>query len=169
MKAVSIISIVYGTLGLIWVSVASALIRVQKAFFENFPFPDEVYDYIDIDALLETVYSMMGFLFPFVFVIGIIYILSGILHLAGNSSFRTIAYIAAILNIIWYTAYVVLVQVELVPMINSMEVFPGNLMSVFIIFGMLINAVFYCGYPIFLLIYLKKGPGWDTLDTGYQS
>ena len=169
MKTVSIISIVYGTLGLIWAAVVSAAIKLHQAIFENFPFPDEVYDYVDIDTLLAALYSMIGSLFPYVFIIGIIYILSGILHLAGKTSFRTLASIAAILNIIWYVAYIVFVQVEFVPLINSMDVFPGKLMNLMILCGMLINALFYCGYPVFLMLYMRKGREWDTLDTGYKS
>lgn len=51
-----------------------------------------------------------------VFVIAVLYILSGILQLAGNSSYKTFYYIAAVLNIIWYVAYIVLMQVDVVPM-----------------------------------------------------
>ena len=50
MKTVSIVSIVYGTLGLIWAGVVTVIIKFQQAIFENFPFPDEVYDYLDINA-----------------------------------------------------------------------------------------------------------------------
>ena len=84
MKAVSIISIVYGGLGLLWATVVSVLIRVQEAFFKNIPWPAEVYDIIDLPALLDRVYGVIGSLFPFVFFIAILYIISGILHLAGK-------------------------------------------------------------------------------------
>ena len=169
MRTVSIISIVYGSLGLLWAAVASIIIKVQKAIFESFPFPDELNEYMDITAFLDTVYGMIGSIFPFVFLIAIVFILSGILQLAGNSSFKTFIYIAAILNITWYLAYIVLMQIEVMPMINSMELIPKGLMNLIMIFAMLINAVFYCGYPIFLLLYIRKGREWDTLDTGYNS
>ena len=170
MKAVSIISIVYGALGLVWATVVSVVIRVQEAFFQHFPWPPETQEIIDMPAMLDSVYELIGNLFPFVFLIAALYILSGILYLAGKPSFKNIAYAAAILNITWYVVYMVLVQVEIVPVINSLDVFPTNLLGLLVVLGMIINAVFYCGYPIFLIIYVKRGGReWDTLDTGYKS
>lgn len=170
MKAVSIISIVYGTMGLIWATVVSIVIRVHEAFFQHFPWPPEVYEVLDVPAMLESVYGLIGSIYPYVFLIAALYILSGILYLAGRRSYKNIAYAAAILNIVWYVVYMVLVQVEVVPMLNSLELFPKNLLAVLVVLGMIINAVFYCGYPTFLIIFVKKGgKEWDTLDTGYKS
>lgn len=170
MKAVSIISIVYGSMGLIWATVISIVIRVQEAFFEHFPWPPEVYEVLDVPAMLESVYGLIGNVFPYVFLISALYILSGILYLAGKKSYKNIAYAAAILNIVWYVVYMVLVQVEIVPVINSLELFPKNLLAALVVLGMIVNAVFYCGYPTFLIIFVKKGgKEWDTLDTGYKS
>ncbi|MEE9463004.1 MAG: hypothetical protein V3V53_14285 [Bacteroidales bacterium] len=170
MKAASIISIVYGTLGLIWATVITIVIRVSAAFFEHFPWPPEVYEVIDMPAMLDSVYGLIGNIFPYIFLIAILYIISGILHLAGKTSYKNIAYAAAILNIVWYVVYMVLVQVEIVPVLNTLELFPKNLLAVLVVLGMIINAVFYCGYPIFLIIFVKKGgKEWDTLNTGYKS
>jgi hypothetical protein len=64
----------------------------------------------------------------------------------------------------------VIVQVELVPMLQSMEIFPNNLINAMVLFGMLLNAIFYCGYPVFLIIFVSRGGReWDTLDTEYTS
>ena len=169
MKTVSIISIVYGTLGLIWAAVISIIIKVQQALYENLPFPDDVNEIIDISAFTDSIYGTIGTLIPFIFIIAAIYIISGILHLTGNSSFKTFIYIAAILNIIWYVTYVVLIQIEVLPLINSLDMIPKGLFTFLIIFGMLINIGIYCGYPIFLFFYMRKGKEWDTLDTGYKS
>ena len=169
MRTVSIVSIVYGTLGLIWGVVVTVIIKVQQAIFEDFTFPDEVYDYLDISSFLDSIYGIMGTLFPFVFLIAVIYILSGILQLSGNSSFRSIAFIAAILNIVWYAAYAILILMEVMPLINSLEMVPAALMNVIVIIGMLVNIGIYCAYPIFLLFYLRKGRELDTLDTGYRN
>ena len=170
MKAVSIISIVYGTVGLIWASLVTVMIRIYTTLFTNFPWPPEVSEFIDMSYLLDTVYSVIGTVFPFVFLIAILYIISGILQLARKASYKNIAYIAAILNIIWYIAYVVMIQMEIVPVLNSLEMFPKNLLNVLIPLGMIFNAVFYCGYPVFLIVFLSRGgKEWDTLDTGYSS
>jgi len=40
MKTVSIVSIVYGCLGLLWAAVASVVIKIQQAIIENIPFPE---------------------------------------------------------------------------------------------------------------------------------
>jgi hypothetical protein len=170
MKAVSIISIVYGALGLIWATVISVVIRVSGALFEHFPWPPEVYEVIDMPVVLDSVYGLIGNIFPFVFLIAALYIISGILYLAGKTSFKNLAYAAAILNIVWYVVYMVLVQVEIVPVLNTLELFPKNLLAVLVVLGMIINAVFYCVYPTFLIIFVKRGgKEWDTLDTGYKS
>ncbi|MCK4751778.1 MAG: hypothetical protein KAT15_32200, partial [Bacteroidales bacterium] len=163
MKAVSIVSIVYGSFGLIWAAVVTILIRVQEVLFENFPWPEELSEIVDLPALLESVYSVIGVLFPFVFLIALLYIISGILQLAGKSSFKNLAYAAAIMNIVWYIAYIVLMQLEIVPVLNSLEFFPKNLMNLIVLFGMLFNAIFYCGYPVFLIIFIRRGgKEWDT-------
>ncbi len=129
MKAVSIISIVYGAIGLIWATVISVVIRVSGALFEHFPWPPEVSEVIDMPAVLDSVYGLIGNIFPFVFLIAALYIISGILYLAGKASYKNIAYAAAILNILWYVVYMVLVQVEIVPVLNTMELFPKNLLA----------------------------------------
>ena len=104
------------------------------------------------------------------FLIALLYIISGILQLAGKPSFKNIAYAAAILNIIWYIAYMIIMQMEVVPLLNSLELFPKNLLNIIFIFGMLVNAIFYCGYPTFLIVFIKRGgKEWDTLDTEYTS
>jgi hypothetical protein len=170
MKTVSIISIVYGTLGLLWATLVTVMIRVQAAIFENFPWPAEVSEFIDMPSFLDRVYSVIGTVFPFVFLIAALYIISGILQLSGKPSFKNIAFAAAILNIVWYLAYIVLIQMELVPALNSLGMFPKNLMNVLVFAGMLVNAIFYCGYPVFLIVYISRGgKPWDTLDTGYSS
>lgn len=170
MKTVSIISIVYGGIGIIWAAVVTVVIRIQAALFSNFPWPDEVHEYLDMPALLETVWSVIGSLFPFVFLIAALYIISGILQLSGKAAFKNLAYAAAILNIVWYIAYMVVMQVEIVPILNALELFPKNLLNLMFVFGMLANAVFYCAYPVFLIVYVHRGgKAWDTLETGYTN
>jgi hypothetical protein len=170
MRAVSIVSIVYGAIGIIWATVVSVVIKFQSALFSNFPWPEEMYEYMDIPSFLETIYGVIGTIFPFVFLISLMYIISGILHLAGKPTFKAIAYAAAIFNILWYIAYMVIMQMEVVPLLNSFELFPKNLINIIFIFGMLFNAIFYCGYPAFLIVFIRSGgKEWDTLDTGYTS
>jgi hypothetical protein len=170
MRTVSIISIVYGTLGLLWAALVSLLIRIHSAVFENIPWPPEVYDFIDLPAFLDSIYGVMGTVFPFVFLIAILYIISGILQLSEKPAFKNLAYAAAILNIVWYIVYIVVIQVEIVPLFNTIEFFPKNVMNYLFLAGSIFNGIFYCGYPVFLIIYLNRGgKPWDTIETGYTS
>jgi len=51
-----------------------------------------------------------------------------------------------------------------------MDILPGKLINVIMIAGMLINSIFYCAYPVFLIIFVTRGgKQWDTLNTGYTS
>ncbi|KPK82010.1 MAG: hypothetical protein AMS27_14955 [Bacteroides sp. SM23_62_1] len=156
MKAVSIISIVYGTMGFIWSSIVLVGIGIQKAILENVPFPEEVLIYIDIPKMIEVIHGIMLFLMPFVFIIAAVYIVSGILGLSNKSQAYMFGILAAVFNIFWYVAYVIILQMELVPLFNFNDVFPEKLFNLIFLLGTIINAVFYCGYPIFLIIYLSQ-------------
>jgi hypothetical protein len=156
MKTVSIISIVYGVLGVIWGTLLLAVMQVQKAVFENFPWPTELDQFIDMPALISALHSFWSYIIPFVVVIAIIYMVSGILGLSDRPQATTFGLLAAVFNIIWYVAYVILLQIELIPALTTSEFFPEKLFQVLFFLGILINAVFYCGYPVFLIIYLNK-------------
>jgi len=36
------------------------------------------------------------------------------------------------------------------------EIFPANFFNILFFLGILVNAVFYCGYPVFLIIFLSQ-------------
>jgi len=156
MKTVSVISIIYGVLGIIWGTMVLAAMQVQRAIFENFPWPEELNQFFDMPALISALHSFWGIIMPFVVIIAIIYMVSGILGLTEKSQASTFGLLAAVGNIIWFVAYVVIMQIELIPAINTGELFPENMFQVIFFLGILLNAVFYCGYPVFLIIYLNK-------------
>ena len=143
MKTVGIISIIYGVLGIIWAAVVSLVIRFQQAIFADFPWPMEVYDFLDMPALLDSVYGVIGTLIPFVFLGAALYIVSGIMLLNGNKSARNLGYAAAIFNIVWYLVYMLSIQIEILPVLNSLEFFPKGLMNLIFLFGMIFNSIFY--------------------------
>jgi hypothetical protein len=155
MKPVSIISIVYGALGIIWGTAVSMIIHLQATVIGNIPFPEEVTSIIDVQALIAALDNIWKVLFPFIFVIATIYIISGILHLTSKLQYYSLAYIAAILNIGWYVAYMIMIQSEMLPLIDLEGLFPQNLFNVMIAVGMVFNSVFYCGYPVFLIVFLS--------------
>ena len=156
MKTVSIISIIYGVLGVIWGTMILAVMQVQQSFLEHFPWPPEVNQVIDMPALISALHSFWSYLMPFVVVIAIIYIVSGILGLSDKPQAIAFGLLAAVFNIIWFVAFVIILQVELIPAINTGDFFPEKLFQVFVFFGLVFDAVFYCSYPVFLLIYLNK-------------
>jgi hypothetical protein len=159
MKPVSIISIIYGTLGIAWGSMISVLIRFQTSILSNIPLPDEAISIVDVPKLFTVLNDTWRLLFPFIFVIGTIYIISGILNLAGRQQYLALAYIAAILNIIWYLVYMIMIQTEILPLINLDQFIPKNLFNILVGIGMVGDAVFYCGYPVFLIIFLSQQKG----------
>jgi len=156
MKAVSIISIVYGTLGIIWSTIILGVIRLEKAIISNIPFPDEAMEIIDIPAMMEVLHGIMSFLIPFVMLIGAVYIVSGILGINGKPQSYMFGMLAAVFNIFWYVAYVVFLQMELAPLFNFSEIFPAKLFNTLFLLGTIVNAIFYCGYPVFLIIFLSQ-------------
>lgn len=159
MRPISIISIVYGSLGIIWGTAVSMIIHLLTAIIGNIPLPEEVVSIVDIHRLLVTLDNMWRFLFPFIFVIATIYIISGILHLTSRQQHVSLAYIASILNIAWYLVYMIMLQTELLPLINLDGFFPQKLFNMLFAIGMIFNAVFYCGYPVFLIIFLSQQKG----------
>jgi len=156
MKAVSIISIVYGTLGIIWSTIILVVVKVQEAIIGNIPFPDEVLEIVDIRSMMDVLHGIMSFMMPFVLLIGVVYIVSGILGISGKSQAYIFGMLAAVFNIFWYVAYVVFLQTELVPLFNFNEIFPAKLFNILFLLGILINALFYCAYPVFLIIFLSQ-------------
>ena len=104
MKTVSIISIIYGVLGVIWGTLVLAIMQVQKAVFENFPWPPEVNQFIDVQALISALHSFWSYIMPFVVIIALIYLASGILGLSEKPQAITFGLLAAVFNIIWFVA-----------------------------------------------------------------
>lgn len=159
MRTISIISIAYGSLGIIWGTVTRVLIHVQTSFMENFPFPEEVYSIIDVRKLMEALNDMWGLMYPLIFLTATIYIISGILQLAGRQQYLSLAYIAAILNIAWYLANMVMLQTGILPLIHVDQFFSEKIFHMLFAIGMLVNAIFYCAYPVFLIIFLSQQRG----------
>jgi len=159
MRTISIISIAYGSLGIIWGTVTRVLVHVQTSLMEHFPFPEEVYSIMDIQKLMDALNGMWRLMYPFIFLIATIYIISGILHLAGRQQYLSMAFIAAILNIAWYLAYMVMLQTGILPLIHMEQFISQKIFNMLFTIGMVVNAVFYCAYPVFLIIFLSQQKG----------
>jgi hypothetical protein len=131
-------------------------IGIPKAILENVTFPDEALKYVDIPAMIDILHGIITFLMPFVFIIGAVYIISGALGLSSKPQAYMFGMLAAVFNIFWYVAYIIILQMELVPLFTFSDLFPAKLFNLLFLLGTLINAIFYCGYPVFLIIYLSQ-------------
>ena len=156
MKTVSIISIVYGTLGFIWATLIMIALDIQKSIIENIPVPEEALKYVNVTAIMESLHSIMSLLVPFVFLIGLIYIISGILGLNERPQSYTFGMLAAVFNIVWYITLIVTMQMELIPLIKIDQIMPAHIFRMIFVLGSIVDAVFYCAYPVFLLIFLSQ-------------
>jgi len=114
---------------------------------------------VDINSLFTVLNDMWRLLFPFIFIIGTIYIISGILYLVKGQQYVALTYIAAILNIAWYLGYAVMIQTELLPLINLDPFIPNKLFSILVSLGTVTDAIFYCGYPVFLIVFMSQQRG----------
>ena len=156
MKTVSVISIIYGTFGFLWAILVLFAIGIQQSLIENVTFPEEALKFADIPLILETLHGIMSVMVPFVFLIGIIYIISGILGLTEKPQAFTFGMLAAVFNIVWYVAYIVILQLDLVPLFKFDDILPSNLFNMIFLLGTIVNAIFYCAYPVFLIIFLSQ-------------
>jgi hypothetical protein len=162
MKTVSIISIIYGIFGFMWALLVLAATGMQKAIMSEIPMPEEALRFIDVPLVMDTLHGILTLMVPFVLFIGLIYIISGILGLNGKAQANTFGMLAAVFNIVWYVAYIVVLQLELVPLIKIDDLLPSKLFSYLFLLGTLVNAIFYCAYPVFLLIYLSQRRGKEV-------
>jgi hypothetical protein len=156
MKTVSVISIIYGTFAFLWATLVVFAIGLQKSLIENVTFPEEALQFVDIPLMLETLHGIMSVLVPFIFLIGLIYIISGILGLTEKPQAYLFGMLAAVFNIVWYVSYIVILQLDLVPLFKFDEILPSNFFNLLFLLGTVVNAIFYCAYPVFLIIFLSQ-------------
>jgi len=157
MKAVGIISIIYGSLVIIYGIFSLLMISVYANLIRFIPELDAYMYGFDLEAYMFIILGVLKILMPLAIVVGAIYLWGGIGAVRKVSSIFQLR-LAAILNIIWYLLYIYLFLTRILPFLNGLlfDFDLGPLFNIIFIFAFLIGAIFYCGYPVFLLIWLRK-------------
>lgn len=158
MKAISIITIIYGGLGAIWSFFGLMIISLENTIFRFIPQQDFQDIPFNITDLIGKVHQLYLIFMPLMMLIAVFYLISGIRLLNQNRNAIILIRMAAILNILWYIGYAISI-------LNFSRVFfpdfqpqATELIHRIMIVGTVFSAVFFCGYPVFLLVYfsLKK-------------
>ena len=153
MKAVSIITIVYGGLGSIWSMIGLLVISIQKMVFHFIPDQNLQDMPLNFHDFIGSIHQLYLIFMPLMLIIAIFYLISGIRLLKETSHAVNLTRLTAILNILWYIGYAINI-------VNLSQVFTadidisGELIHRIMIIGVSFGAIFACGYPVFLLIYL---------------
>lgn len=161
MKAVGVISIIYGSLAILW-SISSLIVMSLFGKFIGFiPEFDQAELPIDFEAYIQSIVYLINIVMPIAMIVGGIYLWGGInvvRKVSGSFQLR----LAAILNIAWYIIYIYLFATRILPQFAGWFTefeelkYMNSIFYVVFIFSFIMGAVFYCGYPVFLLFYLKN-------------
>ena len=152
MKAISIITIIYGGLGAIWSMIGLLVISVQKMVFHFIPdqdlqdMPFNFHDYIG------SIHQLYLIFMPLMMIIAIFYLISGIRLLNEDSHAINLTRLSAVLNILWYVGYAFSIF-GLSQVFTSDFNISGEIIHRIMIVGIMFGFIFVCGYPVFLLIY----------------
>ncbi len=156
MNAVGIITLIFGVLqaGFSTVSLIGAL--MQRYFLRFFPLEEiEGIDF-DIMAFIDHFHQVMFFFLPLQIIIGILLIIGGVWMIRKARSGIVLVRWGALFTILAYIGYVV-AMLSNVPEIPVEEAgFIQPLIRTILLVSALVGSIFACGYPVFLLIYLRN-------------
>jgi len=157
MKAVGIISIIYGTLGILYGLASLIMVSFTVNFLGFMPEYDAYMQGFDMEAYMWAIQGMMKIIMPLMIVVGGIYLWGGIVAVKKLAAVFHLR-LAAILNIAWYCLYIYMFVTRVMPSLDSFFYGYGfsEMMNMVMIVALVFGGIFYCGYPIFLLIWLKK-------------
>lgn len=156
MKAVSIISIIYGAIVLISAIISLPIIYIEKIVFERIPAMSYGYEaHINMSEIFSDMMSKMIIVMPLQAIINALLLISGIKMLKKNNIGITYAKYAAIFSIIWYIFYSVYMKSVFVGMFSMNPIF-GSIGEGFYYVTIILGGIFACAYPVFLLFYLNK-------------
>jgi len=161
MKTVGIISIIYGSLAILYGVFSLLAMLVYANIFGFIPELDQDMLGVDFEAYIHSIADLVRAVMPIAIIAGGIYVWGGINVVKKIRGIFQLQ-LAAVLNILWYIFYIYLFVSKVYPVFMDVfgsfdEIYQlrGFIFVAFII-SFIIGAVYYCGYPVFLLIYLKK-------------
>ncbi|OFX42327.1 MAG: hypothetical protein A2046_04010 [Bacteroidetes bacterium GWA2_30_7] len=156
MKAISIISIIYGAIVLISAIISLPIIYLEKILFEKIPMMSHGYGVtFNMPDLLGDMLNKMMIVMPLQAIINVLLLISGIKMLKKNNIGITYAKYASIFSIIWYIFYAIFMKSVFVNLFSMNPIF-RNIGEGFYYFIVISGGIFACAYPVFLLFYLNK-------------
>jgi len=115
----------------------------------------------DFETYMHSIADVVRAVMPIAIIAGGIYLWGGI-NIVRKVRGTFQLQLAAVLNILWYVFYIYLFVIKVYPvfmdvfgLIDGIQEVRGFIFVAFII-SFIFGAVYYCGYPVFLLIYLKR-------------
>jgi len=156
MKTIGIISTVYGSFGILMNLIGLIAISFQRIVIKAIPFSELKDAPFDIKEFITSIHSV-GFIFiPLAIIIGIMFLISGIKMINDKPDAVTLTRFSSIFDIIWYISYIIVIYLTLVPVFSELPPIGERVISMVIVLSGIIGTIFSCGYPVFLLIYLRK-------------
>ena len=152
MKAISIITIIYGGLVAIWSMIGLLIISIQKMIFHFIPDQDLQDIPLNFHDYVGSIHQLYLIFMPLMLMIAIFYLIAGIRLLNENENAINLTRLSAILNLLWYIGYAFSIM-NLSHVFTSDFDMSGEIIHRIMIAGIMFGAVFTCGYPVFLLIY----------------
>lgn len=146
-KSSGLISIIYGFVGCGFGVFALLMIFMGQKMIRNFESTDQIDKMRIYFAALQQVWLIY---MPLMIIIGLIYVLSGVLLKEDKKGGISAGIFAGILNLLWFAGYAISVNN------NVMPVFPHKLEPALQIFAISIAGIFICLYPLYFLFTFKR-------------
>ena len=155
MKAIGIVNIAWSGINILGALVGLVIIWVEKMIFFRSPLMNNLNFGFDFTSYMNTIFDIMLIFTPLTLIVFSFLLIGGIKILKLNNDGIRYTKIAAISIIMWYIVYMVYSFYSLVPVFQNVPNF-NAILSIIIAISIIMGLIFVCGYPIFLLIYLRN-------------
>ncbi|MFH2140907.1 MAG: hypothetical protein ABIJ97_00690 [Bacteroidota bacterium] len=159
MKTIGILNTIFGGLGVLSSFVGIIVLLIQRIIYKVIEQPLRLED----DMAGNIINSMVsindfGLIFtPLGLIVAILFLVGGIRILKKQLNGINTSIMAAYLGVILYAIYIIAFRIFFInDLLELMPFISKEFFDLFYIFGAIIGGAFYCGYPVFLLVYLKK-------------
>jgi len=155
MKAIGIVNIAWSGINILGALISLVIIWVEKMIFSRSPLMNEINLGFDFTSYMNTIFDIILIFTPLTLIVFSFLLIGGIKILKLNNDGIRYTKIAAISIIMWYIVYMVYSFYSLVPVFQNVPNF-NAILSIIVVFSIIMGLIFVCGYPIFLLIYLRN-------------
>lgn len=159
MRTIGILNIIFGGLGILSGFVGIIALLIQRLVFKLMEQPVMLEDETagDFFSAMISMNDLGLIATPFTITISVLFLIGGIRILKKQPNSVNTSILACYMGIIFYAIYIIVYRIyfiqslfDMVPYLNK------SFLDLMFIVGTIIGGVFVCGYPVFLLIYLKK-------------